>query len=83
MCVPTSSPFGYWSVSPAQAQHLRGEAVESGIQLMRHWFERRRQLRALAALDNRLLDDIGVAHAEAEREIAKSFQNVYARRHMK
>lgn len=83
MCVPKPSPLGYWLLSPAHAQHLRGETFESGIQLMRRWFARRRQLRALAALDNRLLDDIGVSRAEAERQVAKSFRNVYARRHLK
>ena len=83
MCVPQVSPHGNWIVAPARAQHLRGEAFTSAILLMRHWFTRRRQLRALSALDDRLLDDIGVSRARAERQIAKSFWNVYARRHLK
>ncbi len=68
MCVQQPSPQGNWIVSPAQAQHLRGEALAGGIQLMRRWFARRRQLRALAVLDDRQLDDIGVSRADAERE---------------
>ena len=37
------------------------------------WIERRVQRRALAALDDRLLKDIGISRAEARRETAKPF----------
>ncbi len=37
------------------------------------WIERGRQRRALAGLDDRLLDDVGIARCEAAREIAKPF----------
>ncbi len=83
MCVPQPSPRGHLIVSPARVQHLRGEAVAGGILLMLRWFAHRRQLRALAALDDRLLDDIGVARADVERGFQTSFRRVYARRHMR
>jgi len=38
---------------------------------LREAFAHRRQRRALASLDRRLLDDIGVSGADAVREIAK------------
>ena len=47
------------------------------------WIERRRQRRALRALDNRLLDDIGVSRDEAMHECAGRFWQAYARRHLK
>jgi uncharacterized protein YjiS (DUF1127 family) len=37
------------------------------------WFERSRQRRALATLDDRLLRDIGLTRAEAQREATKPF----------
>jgi uncharacterized protein YjiS (DUF1127 family) len=37
------------------------------------WFGSNRQRRALAALDDRLLRDIGVTCTQARREAAKSF----------
>jgi uncharacterized protein YjiS (DUF1127 family) len=37
------------------------------------WFERSRQRRALADLDDRLLRDIGVTCTQARREAAKPF----------
>lgn len=37
------------------------------------WRERARQRRALMALDDRLLRDIGISRADAEREVAKPF----------
>ena len=40
---------------------------------IRMWFERSRQRRALAELDDRLLCDIGVTPAQARREAAKPF----------
>jgi uncharacterized protein YjiS (DUF1127 family) len=40
---------------------------------LRLWRERARQRHALGRLDDRLLADIGVTRAEAERECAKPF----------
>ncbi len=37
------------------------------------WMERSRQRRALANLDRRLLDDIGITAEEAQREFKKPF----------
>ena len=37
------------------------------------WLERRRQRRALAWLDERLLKDIGISREEAAQEIEKPF----------
>jgi uncharacterized protein YjiS (DUF1127 family) len=83
MPVPQAIHSSTWIVSPAQAQHLRGEAFARGIEIVRGWIARRRQLRALAALDDRLLADIGVSRQAAEREIARTFWMTYARRHTK
>ena len=40
---------------------------------IRTWFERGRQRRALAELDDRLLRDIGVTFEQAKREAARPF----------
>ena len=40
-------------------------------------------MRQLKALDNRLLEDIGVTREAAEREASRTFCRTYARRHMK
>ena len=38
-----------------------------------HWHELARQRRALLALDHRMLKDVGISRAEAEREARRSF----------
>lgn len=43
------------------------------VSLIRQWRERARQRRALLALDDRLLRDIGVGRAEAEEEARRAF----------
>ena len=43
----------------------------AGILLV--WQERANQRQALASLDDRMLKDIGLTRAEAQREIAKPF----------
>lgn len=83
MCIQQPAPNPNWIVPPAGVQHLRGEAFAVGIVILRRWFARRRQLQALAALDDRLLTDAGVTREAAEQEIARSFWLAYARRHMK
>jgi uncharacterized protein YjiS (DUF1127 family) len=49
----------------AQFAHLAG--------LLRTWAVRARQRRALAELDDQLLDDIGLTRSEARREAGKPF----------
>jgi uncharacterized protein YjiS (DUF1127 family) len=41
--------------------------------LMRTWYRRARERRALAELDDHLLRDCGLSRAEARREAAKPF----------
>jgi uncharacterized protein YjiS (DUF1127 family) len=41
--------------------------------VIRTWFQRSRQRRSLAELDDRMLRDIGVTRSQAEREAAKPF----------
>ena len=83
MCSLQRSPGSYWLVSPAQAQHLRCEAFAAGMKLVLGWLAHRLQIRALADLDDRLLDDVDITREAAEREIARSFWLTYARRHLK
>lgn len=45
----------------------------SFFDLVWRWRERARQRRALLALDDRLLSDIGISRAEAEGEACKPF----------
>lgn len=83
MCAPQPSPFGYWLVSPAQAQHLRGEALTGGFQILRRWLTRTRPMRVPADLDDRLLDDVRPTRSDAEREMARAIRHSFARRHQK
>lgn len=43
---------------------------------IRTWLQRAHQRRTLAELDNRMLRDIGVTRAQAQREAAKPFWSV-------
>jgi uncharacterized protein YjiS (DUF1127 family) len=49
----------------------RGPSAWTGA--VRTWFERSRQRRALAELDDRLLDDIGITRSQAQSEVARPF----------
>lgn len=83
MCVPQSTAHSFWIVSPAQAQHLRGEAAANGFLTIRRWLARRRQLRALKQLDERLLADVGLTREDADREMATALWRAFSRRHLK
>lgn len=83
MCVPQPTAHSFWIVSPAQAQHLRGEAFASAIDRICRWLAHRRTLRALADLDARLLADVGLTRSQVDREMAKAIVRAFARRHMK
>ncbi|HXP05051.1 MAG TPA: DUF1127 domain-containing protein [Stellaceae bacterium] len=50
-----------------------GDLFRSALALIRRWHERARQRRQLARLDARMLRDLGITAAEAERECNKPF----------
>jgi uncharacterized protein YjiS (DUF1127 family) len=52
---------------------VRRTTSQGWPRVMGAWIERSRQRHALAELDGRLLEDIGVTRAQAAREIAKPF----------
>ena len=45
----------------------------AGLMLIAGWIERARQRKALAALDDHTLRDIGITRADAQREAQKPF----------
>lgn len=83
MCVPQPTANSLWIVSPANAQHLRGEALASWIDSIFRWLAHRRALRALTDLDDRLLADVGMTRSDVDHEMAKAISRAFARRHMK
>lgn len=50
-----------------------GRLIFSTPRTLKLWYERHRQRRRLAQLDERLLRDIGIDRAEAMREVSKAF----------
>lgn len=56
--------------APSPSRHLTA-AVRIGV--FKTWFQRSRQRRALAELDDRLLDDIGITRSMAQQEATKPF----------
>jgi uncharacterized protein YjiS (DUF1127 family) len=60
---------GHTATDPAE----RPRVLFKGICTLRVWMARRRQRQALAALNDHLLNDIGVSRNEARREAAKPF----------
>jgi uncharacterized protein YjiS (DUF1127 family) len=57
---------------PARRPQIR-HSTQRVLRLIGTWMERSGQRRALADLDDRLLQDVGIARSEAAREIAKPF----------
>ena len=47
--------------------------AEIGFARLLHWHELARQRRALLALNDHMLEDIGISRAEAEREASRPF----------
>ncbi|WP_377809465.1 DUF1127 domain-containing protein [Azospirillum sp. A29] len=58
---------------PVQANPGLGERVVSLFDRLATWNERRRQRRALEALPDHLLSDIGISRADADHEAEKPF----------
>ena len=64
------------SIHPTERRadgHQPGSGLPGMARTARIWAERCRQRTALADLDDRLLDDVGLSREEARREIAKPF----------
>jgi uncharacterized protein YjiS (DUF1127 family) len=63
--------------SPAARVSRRGRGLQKfaavAVTRLLRWHELARQRRALLTLDDRMLKDIGVTRAEAEREAGRSF----------
>jgi uncharacterized protein YjiS (DUF1127 family) len=57
--------------SPLPSRQFAAGGLLAWAGIVGAWFERSRQRRTLAELDDRLLDDIGVTRSEARREAAK------------
>lgn len=51
----------------------RQHVLLSSMHMLQVWIDRRLQRQALAALDDRLLDDVGLSLEQARREAAKPF----------
>jgi len=49
------------------------DLVVLAFRVVTHWSDRARQRRALAELDDRLLEDAGITRAQVAREIRKPF----------
>jgi uncharacterized protein YjiS (DUF1127 family) len=60
---------GRTATDPAE----RPRVLFKGIRTLRVWMARRCQRQTLAALNDHLLNDIGVTHEMARREAAKPF----------
>jgi len=62
------------SISQYPAQRLTGPTQLGGwFGVIRNWIDQSRTRTALANLDDRLLDDVGISRAQAAGEIAKPF----------
>lgn len=56
-----------------QDRQSSAQWLEAAVDAVLAWAERRRQRRHLAALDERMLHDIGVSAADVEHEVTKPF----------
>lgn len=61
------------SVQPRIDAGWPGEMIVSGLTIAQSWIQHRRQRRALASLDDRMLRDIGLTRFDAAKEINKPF----------
>lgn len=61
------------SVHPRIDAGWPGEMIVSRLRIAQSWIERRRQRHALAALDDRLLQDIGLTRFDVKKEYNKPF----------
>jgi uncharacterized protein YjiS (DUF1127 family) len=61
------------SGSPPPRRRPASDYVEAVLTLLRCWRERVRRRQELVRLDRRLLRDVGITAAEAERECGKPF----------
>ena len=64
-----AAPGGSFSLLGGAMRRAAIRASDMALQ----WLERARQRRMLATLDDRMLDDIGIGHAEVLRESDKPF----------
>ncbi|HEX2726675.1 MAG TPA: DUF1127 domain-containing protein [Beijerinckiaceae bacterium] len=71
LTLPTSPPVVLLAPSPGSGfiPQLAARALRS----VAGWAERRRQLRALSDLDDHLLGDIGLSHADVEHACSRPF----------
>ena len=70
-CPPTYDDTHRATHTPLPSRQFAVGGLRAWAGILGTWFERSRQRRALAELDDRLLDDIGVTRSEARREAAK------------
>jgi uncharacterized protein YjiS (DUF1127 family) len=68
-----ASLLGRLSVATFWAVQALGQALVHGLTTLVVWQERVRERRRLAALDDRLLRDVGLSRADTEQEIHKPF----------
>ena len=61
------------SALSAPQSYVRRMTRQRSLRVIGAWIERSRQRHALADLDDRLLDDVGIPRSAAAREIAKPF----------
>ena len=61
---------------PIEVADLIAKRLRDALAVIEAWRERARQRRALARLDDRMLNDIGLTREQADREICKLFWEV-------
>ncbi len=68
-----SSLQAFYTCRRAAAGRRSGRAVDRAVMLLRQWRRRSSDRAELAALNDRMLDDIGITRAEAEFLSCKPF----------